>query len=104
MAPWRHPVYVRPVYALLYWAVQDLHPDWAQRLMNTPQYSRPKKAVLRGLTRLLLQSVRDGKIKEVYQAHARAAATPAAPALSAVAAARTSKASKARANGAAVGS
>lgn len=46
--------------------MQDLHPDWAQRLMNTPQYSRPKKALLRGITRLLLPSVRDGKIIEVY--------------------------------------
>ncbi|WP_083884395.1 oxygenase MpaB family protein [Nocardia higoensis] len=101
LAPWRHPVYQRPVYALLYWAVQDLHPDWAQRLMNTPQYSRPKKAVLRAITRLLLQSVRDGKIREVRQAHARAAATPAAPALAAVGEA---KASKAKRNGAVVAS
>lgn len=76
MAPWRYPIWVRPVYALMFWAVQDMHPEWAQHLMNTPRYSRPKKAVLRAMARLLLRSMRDGKITEVYQAHARAAATP----------------------------
>lgn len=78
LAPWRHPLWLRPLYALIFWVVQDLHPAWAQRLMSTPQYSRPKKAILRGLARLILHSMRDGKIAEVYQAHARAAAAPAA--------------------------
>ncbi|WP_459545914.1 oxygenase MpaB family protein [Nocardia sp. X0981] len=78
LAPWRHPWYLRPVYALLFWVVQDLHPMWAQRLMNTPQYSRPKKAVLRGAVRLLVRAMRDGKIKEVRQSYVRVAAGPGA--------------------------
>ncbi|MET7769471.1 oxygenase MpaB family protein [Nocardia sp. NPDC005366] len=76
LAPWRHPLWVRPVYALMFWVVQDLHPMWAQRLMNTPQYWRPKKMVLRAVARSLLQGMRDGVIREVKQSHARVAGSP----------------------------
>ncbi len=98
LAPWRHPRYLRPLVGLMYWIVQDLHPDWAQRLMNTPQYSRPRKALMRGIARVLLHSVRDGKIIEVHQAHARVAAAPG-PAV-----VKESKAVKASTSGAALGS
>lgn len=74
LAPWRYPVHLRPLYGLLFWVVQDLHPMWAQRLMNTPQYSWPRKAVMRGAVRLLVRAMRDGKIREVHQSYARVAA------------------------------
>ncbi len=47
---------------------------WAQRLMNTPRYSHPRKALLRGVLRLLIRAMRDGRIKEVHQSYARVAA------------------------------
>lgn len=76
LAPWRYPIWQRPLISVIHWAVQDLHPIWAQRLMNTRQYPRPVKALRRATVRALLSWVRDGVIQEVTQSHQRAAATP----------------------------
>lgn len=73
LAPWRYPVWQRPAVSLVYWAVQDLHPDWAQRLMNTRQYPAPIAAARRRIVKGMLNSVRDGVIQEVTQSHRRAA-------------------------------
>lgn len=75
-APWRYPVWQRPVMTLVDWAIQDLHPQWAQQLMNTRQYPEPVAAARRRMVRGLLNGFRDGKIKEVYEAYERVGATP----------------------------
>ncbi|WP_312028840.1 oxygenase MpaB family protein [Gordonia paraffinivorans] len=75
-APWRYPVWQRPVMTLVDWAIQDLHPQWAQKLMNTRQYPKPVAAARRRMVKGLLNGFRDGKIKEVYEAYERVGATP----------------------------
>lgn len=72
LAPWRYPVYQRPLYALLFWAVQDLHPVWAQKLMNTPRHTPPGRWARRAATKALLNAAGGGHIHEVRQARARA--------------------------------
>ncbi|MCR5976613.1 DUF2236 domain-containing protein [Gordonia jinghuaiqii] len=73
-APWRYPVWQQPLLKLVHWAVQDLHPRWAQNLMNTRQYPRPVAAVRRRALKAILGSFRDGKIKEVYESYERVGA------------------------------
>ncbi|WP_226863900.1 oxygenase MpaB family protein [Mycolicibacterium baixiangningiae] len=81
LAPWRYPVYQRPLYALVSWAVQDLHPQWAKQLMNTPQYTPAGRAARRRAMKALLNSMGTGQIREVRQAWARTAGKPAAVAV-----------------------
>lgn len=79
LAPWRYPIWQRPVVSLVHWAVQDLHPDWAQRLMNTRQYPWPIRQLRRKIVKMMLGAFRDGVMQEVTQSHRRAAATPLRP-------------------------
>ncbi len=73
-APWRYPAWQRPLMTLVDWAIQDLHPDWAQKLMNTRQYPKPVAAARRRAVKALLGSFRDGKMKEVYESYERVGA------------------------------
>ncbi|MGV0791167.1 hypothetical protein [Mycolicibacterium sp. XJ1819] len=74
LAPWRYPRYQRPLYSLIHWAVQDLHPRWAQQLMNTPQFTPAGRLARRTATKALLNMFGDGVVKEVRQSRARASA------------------------------
>ena len=76
LAPWRYPRHQRPLYALIHWAVQDLHPRWAQDLMNTPQYNPVVRTARRAAVKGLLNALGPGRIREVRQAYRRAAAVP----------------------------
>lgn len=80
LAPWRYPRHQRPLYALIHWAVQDLHPQWAQQLMNTPQFTPAGRLARRRMTKALLNTFGDGVIREVHQSRARAAAPALLPA------------------------
>lgn len=75
LAPWRYPLHQRPLYSMIFWAVQDMHPKWAQKLMNTPKLTPLGRMARRaGLKAMLNFAGRDPAILEVRQSRARAAA------------------------------
>ena len=81
LAPWRYPLYQRPLYSVIFWAVQDMHPKWAQKLMNTPKLTPLGRVARRAALKAMLNSAGpDPAILEVRQARARAAATQSATA------------------------
>ncbi|GAB2826303.1 oxygenase MpaB family protein [Actinocorallia aurea] len=76
LAPWRYPAYQRPVYALVQWAVQDLHPAWAQELMGAPRHTPPGRLARRTAMKALVNALGGAGIREVRQSRARAASLP----------------------------
>ncbi len=81
VAPWGYPRHQRRLYASVFWAVQDMHPDWAKRLMNTPKLTPLGRFLRRRFLKLMLNSFgKDPAILEVRQARARVAASRPVPA------------------------
>lgn len=74
LAPWRYPPHQRPIYSLVYWAVQDIHPEWAKKLMQTPRHTPVGRKLRHAAVKTMLNSMGDGSILEVRQSYERAAA------------------------------
>lgn len=73
----RHaPLHLRPTLDLFAWAVADLQPVWAQRLMRFPRTSGPERFVRESLIKTTLNGLHygAGPIRDVRDARARVAA------------------------------
>jgi uncharacterized protein (DUF2236 family) len=73
--PASNPLLLRPLFDLAQWAVLDLQPSWAQRLLRVPRRSRVETAARRAAVWSGLNAAHyggGGPIREARQARARA--------------------------------
>jgi uncharacterized protein (DUF2236 family) len=78
--PSNFPLALRPTIELFQWAISDLQPHWAQRLLRMPRTSPAETFVRRSVMRAVLNGLHygAGPLREVREARARVRAAPLA--------------------------
>ena len=81
LRPVRGPLPLRPALGLFEWAVIDLQPSWAKRLLRVPPESRLSRSAHRAAVWAALNGVRygAGPMRETKAARARALTAPSTP-------------------------